>query len=65
MFEVFDDSTNRSTRVLRALDAHGVTAVVLSAPSFSPPITPEMFAQLAIRYPHAQYVGPFQLRWRD
>jgi hypothetical protein len=65
LFEFFDDSTNRSERVLRALDAHGVTAVVLSTPSFSPPITSEMFAQLAIRYPHEQYVGPFQLRWRD
>jgi hypothetical protein len=65
LFEFFDDSTNREERVLRALDAHGVTAVVLSTPSFSPAITPEMFAQLSRRYPHEQYVGPFQLRWRD
>ena len=65
LFEVFDDSTNRTVRVLRALDAHGVTAVVLSAPVSSPPISPEMFAQLTIRYPRSQYIGPFQLRWRD
>ena len=65
LFEVFDDSTNRSERVLRALDARGVTAVVLAAPSFSPAITPAMFSQLAIRYPQSKYIGPFQLRWRD
>jgi hypothetical protein len=65
LFEVFDDASNTSASMLRTLDAHGVTAVVLSAPAFSPPISPEMFAQLAARYPHSQYVGPFQVRWRD
>jgi hypothetical protein len=65
LFEVFDDSTNQSQRVLRALDARGVTAIVLSAPSFSAPITPEMYSEVAMRYPHSQYVGPFQVRWRD
>jgi hypothetical protein len=65
LFEVFDDTTNQSQRVLHALDARGVTAIVLSAPSFSAPITPEMYAQVERRYPHAQYVGPFQVRWRD
>jgi hypothetical protein len=65
LFEMFDDST-ANARVLHALDAHGVTAIVLnSLPSFSPAITREMFAQLASRYPHTQNVGPFQLRWHD
>ena len=65
LFEVFDDSTNRPELVLRALDAHGVTAIVLSSPSHSPAITREMYGQLEARYPHSRYVGPFQLRWRE
>ena len=65
-FEMFQDSTKANEGVLRALDAHGVTAIVLNAqPSFSPFITRGMFVQLASRYPHAQNVGPFQLRWRE
>lgn len=65
LFEVFDDSTNREVRVLHALDAHGISAVVLSSPVTSLPISPGMFAQLKLRYPQSRYVGPFQLRWRD
>ncbi len=65
LFEVFDDSTNASERVLHALDAHHVTAVVLAMPTSSPPITPEMFTQLVAHYPHSRYVGPFQVRWRE
>jgi hypothetical protein len=66
LFEFFDDSANGTERVLRALDAHGVTAIVLnSQPSFSPAITPTMFVQLATRYPHARNIGIFQLRWRE
>ena len=65
LFDVFDDSTNRTARVLRALDVHGVTAVVLNSPVASAPLSADMFAQLTIRYPRSQYIGPFQLRWRD
>jgi hypothetical protein len=66
LFEFFEDSTNGTARVLRTLDAHAVTAVVLNgAPSFSPPITRDMFLQLAAKYPHARNIGPFQLRWRE
>ena len=64
LFEFFDDSTHRDDRVLRLLDAHGVTAIVLSTPSFSPAISGAMYAQLVARFPHEEYVGPFQLRWR-
>jgi hypothetical protein len=66
LFEVFDDSTNSNARVLRSLDEHGVTAIVLnSSPGFSAPIAHPWFVQLAARYPHAQWVGPYQLRWRE
>jgi hypothetical protein len=66
LFEFFEDSANANDRVLRALDAYGVTAIVLnSQPSFSPPISRPMFVRLATRYPHARNIGPFQLRWRE
>ncbi|MBA3671420.1 MAG: glycosyltransferase family 39 protein [Gemmatimonadaceae bacterium] len=65
LFEVFDDSASQPDQVLQMLDARAVTAVVLSTPSFSPPISAELYALLSRRYPHAEYVGPFQLRWRD
>ena len=66
LFDFFEDSTGRNARVLHTLDAHGVTAIVINrAPWFSPEITREMRALLATRYPHAQYVGPYQLRWRE
>jgi hypothetical protein len=65
LFEVFDNPPSRPDQVMRLLDARGVTAIVLSSPSFSPPISPEMYALVSARYPHSEYVGSFQLRWRD
>jgi hypothetical protein len=65
LFEVFDDPPSRPEQVMRILEAHGVTAIVLSSPSFSPPLSPEMYALVSARYPHSEYVGSFQLRWRD
>ncbi len=65
LFEMFD-STNSSERVLHALDARGVTAIVLnSLPSFSPDIAPDLLRQLSVRYPHEQTVFPYQVRWHD
>ncbi|CAN5919031.1 hypothetical protein BH11GEM1_BH11GEM1_31170 [soil metagenome] len=66
LFDFFEDSTGRNDRVLRTLDAHGVTAIVLNTiPWFSPRITREMNARLAARYPNVQTLGPYQLRWRE
>ncbi len=65
-FEFFDDSTNTNDGVLRALDAHGVTAIVLNArPKFSRAVSESFYLQLAARYPFSQWVGPYQLRWRE
>ena len=65
-FEMFDDTTNANARVLRALDAHGVTAIVLnSQPPYSQQVKPEMVARLSVQYPNWRWVGPFQLRWRE
>ena len=66
LFEFFDDSTNDEGRVLRMLDTHGVTAIVLNGrPSFSRGISRPMYEQLRERYPLWQNIGKFQLRWRS
>ena len=65
LFEVFDAQPASPQQTMRLLDARGVTVVVLGTPSFSPPISPDLYARLVVRYPHSEYVGPFQLRWRD
>ena len=66
LFDFFEDSTGRNARVLGALDAHGVTAIVLNTiPWFSAPITRDMNAELATRFPRVQTLGPYQLRWRE
>jgi len=66
LFDFFDDSTGRTARVLKTLDDHGVTAIVLNGtPAFSEGITMEMYAQLQQRYPFHVNVGRFQLRWRS
>jgi hypothetical protein len=66
LFEFFDDTAGRSARVLEALDAHGVTAVVLNArPAFSPALPAALVEAVEARYPFATNVGPYQLRWRE
>lgn len=65
LFEVFDVHPSSPAQLMRTLDSRDVTAVVLGTPSFSPPIGPVMYALLSARFPHSEYVGNFQLRWRD
>jgi hypothetical protein len=66
LFDFFDDTTGHTARVLEALDAHGVTVVVMNARSaFSPPISADLVAELVRRYPFAGNIGPFHVRWRS
>ena len=65
LFEVFDARPATPDDVMRTLESHHVTAVVLGTPSFSPPISSDMYARLFARYPHEEYVGNYLLRWRD
>lgn len=66
MFDFFDDTTGRSARILAALGAHGVTAVVLNRrPAFSAPLADDLVGALEQRYPFGANVGPFQVRWRE
>ncbi|MFL5607921.1 MAG: glycosyltransferase family 39 protein [Gemmatimonadaceae bacterium] len=65
LFDFFDDSAGHTARVLRALDSHGVTTVVLNRHvGFSGPITAPLDAELIRRYPFAESVGYFVVRWR-
>jgi hypothetical protein len=65
LFDFFDDPATRTDRVLRALDAHGVTVIVLNArPAFSPPPADDLVAELERRYPFATNMGVFHVRWR-
>jgi hypothetical protein len=65
LFDFFDDPTNRSARILSALDSHGVTAIVLNRlPAFSAPLADDLIPGLEKRYPYSLNVGPYQLRWR-
>lgn len=66
LFDFFDDDTGRTSRILGTLDRYGITAIVLNTdPSFSRPITPDLFRQLQTRFPNAVQVGHLQLRWRS
>jgi hypothetical protein len=65
LFEFFDEPVGRTERVLRALEDHGVTAIVLNAtPGFSPGISEELADALAQRYPEGERVGNFLVRWQ-
>jgi hypothetical protein len=65
LYEFFDDTTGYTARTLATLDAHGVTAIVQNRrPPFSRPISPELSAALASRYPSSAEAGPYLVRWR-
>jgi hypothetical protein len=64
VFDFFDDESGRTARILAALDQHRVTAIALnSTPAFSPRVSGDLLAELARRYPFAETVGKFQIRW--
>lgn len=65
LFEHFDDTATFEPRLLRTLEARHVNVVVINAePLFSRPLSPAALAVLRARYPHAQRVAQFTVRWR-
>jgi hypothetical protein len=65
LFDFFDDPTQRTERILAALERHGVTAIVLNrAPQFSANIPDDLVEELERRYPLGANAGKFQIRWR-
>jgi hypothetical protein len=66
LFDFFDDPVNRTVRILARLDSTGVSTIVLNArPGFSGPVPADLAAALAVRYPHAESIGRFEVRWRE
>jgi 4-amino-4-deoxy-L-arabinose transferase-like glycosyltransferase len=65
LFDFFDDTTNYTSRTLRMLDEHHVTAIVMNRwPAFSPQFSDDLVNALIQRYPYATNIGPFHVRWR-
>ena len=66
LYDFLDDPVGRTPRILGQLDSAQVTVVVLnSRPGFSGPVPTDLAAALAVRYPHAESVGRFEVRWRE
>jgi hypothetical protein len=65
LFEQFDDQATFEPRLLHALEARRVNVVVVNArPLFSRRLSPGTTAVLEARYPRAERIGRFTVRWR-
>lgn len=65
IFEFLSDSGAGTARVLHALDDHAVTVVAVNQqPLFSGPLPADLLDSLAARYPLADTLGQFVVRWR-
>jgi hypothetical protein len=65
LFEHFADQATFEPSLLRTLEARRVNVVVVNAePLFSRKLSPPTLRVLAARYPHAERVGRFTVRWR-
>jgi hypothetical protein len=65
LFEFLEPAEQSADRVLSAVDRHGVTAVAINRDmKFSPPLSPELDAAFARRFPHATTIGKFTVRWQ-
>ena len=66
IFEFLADSGAGTARVLRALDEHAVAVVALNRqPLFSGPLPSDLQDSLAARYPMADTLDQFVVRWRQ
>ncbi|HEY6108603.1 MAG TPA: hypothetical protein VIV56_06845, partial [Gemmatimonadales bacterium] len=65
IFEFLADSGAGTARVLRALDEHAVPVVAINRqPLFSGPLRSDLQDSLAARYPMADTLEQFVVRWR-
>jgi hypothetical protein len=64
-FDFLEPTEQAADRVLGAVDRHRVTAIAINRfVKFSAPLSPELEAAFATRFPHAATVGRFTVRWR-
>jgi hypothetical protein len=66
MYEMFDDTTAHTAGVLRAIETHGVTTVVINMhpATVSGPMDPALRAALVAQFPDSATVGSYVVRWR-
>jgi hypothetical protein len=65
LFEFLDPHPPSVSRLLHTLVARDVHVVAINRrPAFSDPISPQLAAALASRYPHKASSGRFLIRWR-
>lgn len=65
LFDFLGGDEGSAPAFLGGLDRIGVGAVVLNtAPSFSPALPPSIAGALRQRFPEAEVIGRFELRWR-
>jgi len=64
-FDFLEPTEQSPDRVLAAVARHGVTAVVINRfVKFSAPLSPELEAAFATRFPNSTTVGRFTVRWQ-
>ena len=65
LYDFFDEPEGRTERVLRALEEHDVRVVALNrGPQFSEPVSGALREALERRYPAADTIWRFEVRWR-
>lgn len=66
LFDFFDDSRNKTGRIMQTLQTDQVNVVVISnMPAFSGRLMPSLVEALTVAYPNAAQVGKFEVRWRE
>jgi hypothetical protein len=64
-FEGYDYPPSNPLDVLKKVDEHGITAIVINHhPVFSSPLPAALEDSLMQRFPEARSVGPFEVRWQ-
>ena len=65
-FDVFDDPTDRTARVLGQIEDHGVRVIAINQrPHFSGQMPADLLNALVDRFPEFTEVGRFQVRWKE
>lgn len=65
IYEVFDERPDRTDSVLRQIDTLGITTVVINRRrNVSGPMDPRLETALTARFPSADSVGGYVVRWR-
>jgi hypothetical protein len=66
LYDFLSESENDAAKISERLDARKVNLVVINRePHFSGKLRPDMLELLEARFPHAQTVGRFMVRWKE